>query len=57
MDDGVIVGGLDGEALSLEELVEVFPVVDLFVQFKAVVILVHLDIFRVIPAKGDNELE
>ena len=49
MNDGVVVGELDGQVLALEELLEMLPVVHLLIQLEAVVVLIHLDVLRVVP--------
>lgn len=48
VNDWIIVLELDSYLLAFEELSKMLPVVDLLVQLKTVVILVHLNIIRVI---------
>ena len=49
MNDWIIVTEFNWDAFSLEELLEVFPVVNFLIELKAVVILVHLDLLGVVP--------
>ena len=57
MNDGVVVGELDGQVLALEELLEVLPVVHLLIQLEAVVVLIHLDVLRVVPMNKQGRVK
>jgi len=49
MNDWIIVTEFNWDVFSLEELLEVLPVVNFLIELKAVVILVHLDLLGVVP--------
>jgi len=49
MDDGIVISEFNGHGFPFEELLKVFPVILLLVQFESVIELIHLDILRVVP--------
>jgi hypothetical protein len=55
MDDGVIVREVDRELLLLEELLQMLPVVELFVLLEGIVVLIHLDLVGVVPREDFSE--
>ena len=57
MNDGVVVGELDGQVLALEELLEMLPVVHLLIQLEAVVVLIHLNVLRVVPMNRQGRIK
>ena len=49
VNDRVEICELNGDLLLFEKLLEVLPIVNFLIKFKAVVELVHLDVLWVIP--------
>jgi hypothetical protein len=54
MDHGVVIIKVNCHGLPFEKLLKVFPVVHFLLQLKAVVVLVHLNILRVVPLGALN---
>ena len=50
MNNGIVIVEVNCHTLAFEKLLKVFPVVHFLVQLKAVVVLVHLNLFRVVPS-------
>lgn len=54
VNDWVIIIEVNCHGFTFEKLLKVFPVVHFLVQLEAVVILIHLDLFRVVPIGLEN---
>ena len=52
MNNGVVIVEVNCHRLAFKKLLEVFPVVHFLVKLKAVVILVHLNLFGEVPRNG-----
>jgi len=50
MNHRIIIIEVNCHSFTFEKLLKVFPVVHFLVQLKAVVVLVHLNLFRVVPS-------